>query len=141
MHDRSRAAFFVASVALLSVAAFAIWRITYPDPWDPKNIYYVLWKHGLDKKVNLDYALGAMTGDASRDKLVLGFSEAQLTSRFGYVKQMKEVAPYYQRCFTDYSGYRGGATAGEKAIFLRNSWWMVVLKGDVASDLVLCKGY
>jgi len=112
-----------------------LWVATYPDAGDPKNIKYVLWTHGLNKNMNLDDALGAMTGDVHREKYVLGLSEAQLASRFGYVRQISED----QYCYAEYSGYRGGTTAGERAIFLRNSAWMVILKNGVAVDLVDCK--
>lgn len=129
---------FMTTAVLLMVG---LWVATYPDAGDPTNIKYVLWTHGLNKNMNLEDALGAMTHDHRPERLVLGLSEAQLASRFGYVKQMKEETPYYQRCYTEYSGYRGGTGAGERAIFLRDSPWMVVLKNGVAVNLVLCKGY
>jgi hypothetical protein len=128
---------FVTSGMLLTLG---LWVATYPDAGDPKNIRYVLWTHGLNKSMNLDDAVGAMTHDRWPERLVLGLSEAQLTNRFGYVKQMSEESPYYQRCYTEYSGYRGGSAGADKAVFLRDSWWMVILKNDVAVNLVLCKG-
>ncbi len=123
---------FVTAAMLLTLG---LWVAAYPDGGDPKNIKYVLWKHGLNKGMNLDDALGAMAHDVHRDKFVLGLTEAQLASRFGYVTQISEG----QYCYAEYSGYRGGTTAGEKAIFLRESGLMVILKNGVAVDLVDCK--
>jgi hypothetical protein len=122
-------------VTLGALLTIGLWIAAYPDAGDPKNIKYVLWTHGLNKSMNLDDALGAMTGDVHRDKYVLGLSEAQLAGRFGYVRQIS-VDRY---CYAEYSGYRGGTTTGEKAIFLRDSAWMVILKNGVAVDLVDCK--
>jgi hypothetical protein len=137
-----RTAFALCISALATLLSLGVWVATYPDAGDPKNIRYVLWTHGLNKNMNLEDAVGTMTHDRRPERLVLGLSEAQLASRFGYVKQISEDPPhsYYRRCYTEYSGYRGGTTAGEKAIILRDSWWMVILKNGVAVDLVLCKG-
>jgi hypothetical protein len=41
------AAFFTGVGAILSLLVFYTWLGTYPDDVDPRNIYYVLWKHGL----------------------------------------------------------------------------------------------
>lgn len=146
MHERrfkrvGLLAFLIASAVLLPVIVFLLWQATYPDRSDPKNFYYVFWKYRLNKNMNLDNALGAMTGDVNRDRLVLGLSEAQLADRFGYVKELNEVGLYYQECQAEYWSYRGGATGENKAIFLRDSPWMVILKNGVAANLVLCKGY
>ncbi|MEO5925688.1 MAG: hypothetical protein ABIR70_17840 [Bryobacteraceae bacterium] len=46
-------------VSLLLLA----WIRMYPDPRDPWNIRYVLWKSGLNPSMNLDDALDAMVGD------------------------------------------------------------------------------
>jgi hypothetical protein len=137
MHSKwiKRVAFALLFVTGGMLLTLGVWVATYPDAGDPKNIRYVLWTHGLNKGMNLDDALGAMTGDVHRDKLVLGLSEAQLASRFGYVKQISKD----QYCYAEYSGYRGGTTTGEKAIFLRDSAWMVILKNGIAVDLVDCK--
>src|SRR5258707_4059010 len=57
------AAFFTGIGAILSLLVFYAWLRTYPDDVDPKNIYYVLWKHGLNNNMNLDSALAAMSHD------------------------------------------------------------------------------
>ena len=137
------ALFFVVVGVILSLGAFVVWLGTYPDNVDPKNIYYVLWKHGLNNNMNLDHALGAMIGDSRRASQVLGLTEDQLKARFGYVRTLEEVTPYYRAC---YSTPGGGARAekgskSEDAVFLRDSPWMVVMKNRTAVELVLCKGY
>lgn len=141
--------FFVAVgvIVILSISVFVVWLGAYPDDADPKNIHYVLWKHGLDNDVNLDSALVAMSHDTSAVRRVEGLTKDQLQARFGYLRTLSEVTPYYQACPT-----RGPfappnvspaepAAKNEEAFFLRDSPWMVVMKNGKAVELVLCKGY
>jgi len=86
------AAFFTGVVAILSLLVFCAWLGTYPDDVDPKNIYYVLWKHGLNNNMNLDSALAAMSR-------VEGLTKDQVKARFGYIRTLGEVTPYYQACY------------------------------------------
>jgi len=58
------AAFFIGVGAILLLLVFDTWLGIYSDDVDPKDIYYVLWKHGLNNSMNLDSALGAMSHDA-----------------------------------------------------------------------------
>jgi hypothetical protein len=46
--------FFVGVGVILSLGALVTWLEAYPDNVDPKNIYYVLWKHGLNNNINID---------------------------------------------------------------------------------------
>lgn len=39
---------------VLCLGVAGLWAATYPDNQDPKNIYYVLWKQGLNDNMNLD---------------------------------------------------------------------------------------
>ncbi len=48
---------------LLSFGMFVAWIVLYPEDQDPKNIDYVLWKHGLNQNMNLDHAIAGMTHD------------------------------------------------------------------------------
>ncbi len=57
------------SVGMLAGLAFSFfallfWVTGYPEDYDPKNIEYVLWSHGLNRNMNLDHALGGMTHDS-----------------------------------------------------------------------------
>ena len=115
-------------------AFFGGWAVTYPDQNDPKNFRYVFWKVGV-WKMDLDTATGAMVGDASRDKLVVGKSVSELRWRFGFLLEPSQVTEYYRRC------NQSLAWKDKKVFYLRNSPWMVVLEGERATDLVLCKGY
>ena len=137
------ALFFVGIGMILSFGVLVTWLRTYRDDVDPKNIYYVLWKHRLNDNMNLDSALGAMSHDTWPVRQVQGLTKDQLKARFGYIRTLEEVTPYYQACYST-SGNAGRAeTLGksEDAIFLRNSPWMVVMKNATAVDLILCKGY
>ena len=126
---------------LLSYAYLIYWVKTYPAGYDPKNIDYVLWKHGLNENMNLDNAIGAMTHDTWAVRLVEGKSKEELKTRFGFVRALKEARTYDQLCYTNGSVGERGITAGKEVVFLRDSDWMVVLDNGKAVDLVLCKGY
>ncbi len=132
----------VALGVLLSYAYFILWVKQYPHGDDPKNIDYVLWKHGLNQNMNLDDAVSAMTHDVWAVRLVEGQAKDQLKHRFGIIRELKEARPYDQFCSTNGSiGERGIPAAGKEVVFLRDSDWMVILDKGKAVDLVLCKGY
>jgi hypothetical protein len=142
------AAFFTGVGAILSWLVFYTWLGTYPDDVDPRNIYYVLWKHGLNNNMNLDSPLAAMSRDVRPERRVEGLTKDQLKARFGYIRTLGEVTPYYQACYFTPRAFTLGnvsraeiATKSEDAFFLRDSPWMVVMKNGKAVDLVLCKGY
>jgi hypothetical protein len=122
----------VALVASFSIAAVIAWTLTYPEG-DPKNIKYVLWKHGL-YRMDLDTASGTMIGDGSREKLVLGKTKAKLREKFGYLSTLSEASPYLSGC------YQNSDWKGTDVLFIRKSPWMIVFNGDEATKLVLIKG-
>jgi hypothetical protein len=142
------AAFFIAVGVLLSFGMIVVWLNIYPDDVDPKNIYYVLWKDGINNNMNIDSALVAMSHDVWPVKRVEGLTKDQLKARFGYIRTLGEVTPYYRACYFTPGIFTQGdagraeiAAKGEDAFFLRDSPWMVVMKNGKAVDLVLCKGY
>jgi|SRR5271163_4044812 len=122
----------VALVIAFSIAVVIAWALTYPEP-DPKNIKYVLWKHGL-YGMDLDTASNTMIGDANRKILVLGKTKAELRERFGYLSTLPETSPYLRGCY-ETSGWKG-----TDVLFIRKSPWMIVFSGDKATKLVLIKG-
>ncbi len=138
----ARALFFVALGVLLSFGAIALWLVTAPDTNDPKNLYYVLWKHGLNLNMNLDHALDTMVLDPDQRAFVIGSTKEQLKSRYGIVHSISEEPPYYQRC-DDLASSNQPAVwqEGREAVFLRDSNWMVILEHGRAVRLVQCKGY
>lgn len=133
----------VAAVVLLLFGVYGGWFALYPQESDPKNFHYVLWKHGLSRSINLDNAVGAMTGDTEPVNIVRGMSKEQLRMRFGYVRTLDQVTPYLRECYTlpGAAGELGVPASGKEVVFLRDSWWMVILDDGKAVDLVLCKGY
>jgi hypothetical protein len=142
------AAFFICAGVILSSLVFYAWLGIYSNDVDPKNIYYVLWKHGLNNSMNLDSALGAMSHDAWPIRRVEGLTKDQLKARFGYIRTLEEVTPYYQACYFTPGVFTLGNVSraeigakSEDAFFLRDSPWMVVMKNGKAVDLILCKGY
>lgn len=74
--------------------------------------------------------------DPEREQLIIGATENQLESRFGYVRRLDQVSTYYQQCL-DQSSARNGKTG----VFLRDTAYMVVMDRGKGVDLVLCKGY
>lgn len=133
--------FFVAVGVVLSFGPLVVWLGIYPDNGDPRNIYYVLWKHGLNSNMDLDNALFAMSRDVRRERQVQGLTKDQLKARFGYVRTLAEVTPYYRACYSTPAGRAESGGQSEDAVFLRDSPWMVVMKNGRAVDLILCKGY
>lgn len=133
----------VSAVGLLMASIYGVWLALYPEEYDPKNLHYVLWKHGLSQRINLDNAVGGMTHDTWAVNIVKGMSKEQLNQRFGYIRTLDEAGPYLRLCYTlpDTVGELGISPHGKEAVFLRDSHWMVVLDGGKAADLVLCKGY
>jgi len=128
---------------ILSLLVLYTWLHTYPDDVDPKNIYYVLWKHGLNNNMNLDSALAAMSHDVWPVRQVQGLSKGQLKARFGFIKMLDEASPYLRGCYATPTPTGGGESQSnrEEVAFLRDSPWMVVMKGGKVVDLVMCKGY
>jgi len=122
----------VAIVVVFSIAVVIVWTFAYPEP-DPKNIKYVLWKHGL-YGMDLDTASDTMIGDVSREMLVVGKTKSKLQEKFGYLSTLSEASPYLRGC------YQNSDWKGTDVLFIRKSPWMIVFSGDKATKLVLIKG-
>jgi len=105
-------------------------------PEDPRSTQYIRWKRGLNGNLKPDVYMAAFYLDGDRDQLTKGATEDQLKSRFGYVRRLEQVSPYYQQC-RDQSPTRKEKTV----VFLRDTPWMVVMNDQRGSELVLCKGY
>ena len=84
--------------------------------------------------MNLDIATGTMIADASRNKLVVGKTEAELRSKFGYLVTLSDASQYLRSC------YQSSPWKDRKVLFIRRSPWMVLFDGDKATQLVLIKG-
>jgi len=137
------AGLFVGIGAILSLGVLVAWVETCPDAVDPKNIYYVLWKHRLNNNMNIDSALVAMSHDVWPVKQVQGLTREQLKGRFGYIRTLDEVSPYLRGCYLTPGSAGQEETRGkrENVAFLRDSPWMVVIENQKAVELILCKGY
>src|SRR4051794_35043424 len=89
------------------------WSLLYPGPAEPKNPRYVLWTLGLPV-ANLDDAVETMVGDRHPDRLVVGKTREELTSRFGYVTPLASASSYLQAC------YASSSWRGDEIVFLRH---------------------
>ncbi len=116
----------------ISIGFVILWILVYPEP-DPKNIKYVLWKHGL-YRMDLDTASDTMIGDSNRGVLVLGKTKVELREKFGYLSTLSEAPPYLRGC------YENSRWTGTDVLFIRKSPWMIVFSGDKAKELVFIKG-
>lgn len=127
---------------LISVGFFIQWVKRYPLDSDPKNIEYVLWKHGLNQNMNLDSAVEGMIHDTWAVKLVKGKTKEQLAERFGVIRAYDQARPYDQYCANspETVGQLGVHSKGKENVMLRDSDWLVILDQGKAVDLVLCKG-
>jgi len=127
---------------VLTLAFFRLWIATYPEAGDPKNIAFILWKHGLNNDMNLDIAVSTMTHDAWSEKRVIGLTRTELNARFGFTKTYDQVDSYLQLCDAP-NGTEETNThpAVHDVLFLRNQDYMVRMQNGRAIDLVLCKGY
>jgi hypothetical protein len=119
----------------LSCSAFLFWLEAYPNADDPKNIDYVLWKHGLNANMNLDAALLAMVHDSWPVARVANLSKEQLEKRFGYIRSM-DTATQLGHCF---SSQLLNHPKANDAVSLRNSLWIVTLENGKAVDIIYCK--
>jgi hypothetical protein len=132
----------VVAGAVLTLGHFRLWIATYPDAGDPKNLSYVLWKHGLNSDIDLDMALGTMTHDVASENRVIGLTPTELQARFGYTKTYEQVSTYLQLCDTpNGTGDHDNHSVVHDILYLRNSNYMVMMKNGRAADLILCKGY
>lgn len=118
-------------IAVALVMFFGGWVLMYPSP-DPKNIKYVLWKADL-YKLNVGEAAGTMVGDRNPDKLVVGKTKEQLRDKFGSLLPASSASSLLQDC------YHNSDWKNRDVLFIGHSWWMVVLNGDKATNLVLMK--
>lgn len=114
-------------------ATVLVWVLSYPSESDPKNIKYVLWKHGL-YPMDPDRAVGTMIGDKGREKLVLGKRKTDLERRFGYLKAPADATPYMKGCYLE------SPWKEQDVLVIRDVPWMVLFSGGRAVDLRLCKG-
>jgi hypothetical protein len=130
MTNKARLVVAVVSAALLAILG---WQLLYPDPGDPKNIKYILWKAGI-LRIALSQATATMVGDGDRDSLVVGKTRVEIEHRFGPLITIEQATPYLTRC------YQQSPWAGRAVSFIADSPWMVVFGGEKANELVLLKG-
>jgi hypothetical protein len=121
---------------MFAVCGFFTYATLFYNSGDPRDIDYILWKGGLYRNINLKSAIDAFYLDPDRDQLIKGATEDQLRIRFGYVRPLEQMSPYYQQC-RDQDPTRKARTV----VFIRDMAWMVVMDNQRGSELVLCKGY
>jgi hypothetical protein len=123
----------VGALVILMVAIAVIWNVTYPDQNDPKNMRYVLWKHGL-MTMNLDTATGVIEEDpeGKRD-LIIGKTTQQIRDRFGYLLTPHQAGHTLEQCI------RGSWAEGKNPMYIRRSNLVVTFDGGVATNADILK--
>lgn len=119
----------VALFAVMLVATIAIRS----DPTEMTSVRYWAWKHGL-AKMDLDKALDEMVNDPSRDSLVLGKTNAELKTSFGFILPVEKASPYIQYCYKNSQYYK------DPVVMLRHSNWMVLMRDEKAVKLFRVSG-
>jgi hypothetical protein len=124
---------------VLSLLVLCVWLKKYSGSDDRKT---------LNTDAERDAALVAMNYDVGSKERVKGMTKEQLKARFGYVRALNEVSPYYQACYITPGRFSEPsanevkkAVESEGAFFLSESPWMVVMKDGRAADIVMCKDY
>jgi hypothetical protein len=100
---------------------------------DPRSIRYQLWKAGW-VEMDRNNAIVAFYLDASRESVVLGKSEAELSRRFGPLARPDELMPYYRDFAHD------PRWNGKKVRYIKGTAWLIAFQNDKAVDLLLVKG-
>jgi hypothetical protein len=122
-------------IVIVGVAAVAVfaggWSLSY-DEHDSKNIRYVLWKLGAHS-LDLDSAVSTMAIDPARDEMILGKSEGELRSEFGYLTPMSSASPRLKYCYWISPWY------GKRAFLIRKGILMVIIENGRATDVVVMK--
>jgi hypothetical protein len=122
------------AVAVFLVAIPLVWYGLYPEPYDPKNIGFVLWKHGLNPYENLGDALAAIRHGDLIDESV-GHTEADLRVRWGYLTTPHQRGGTLEDCYNNTPSIK----AKEKALFLRDSWYLATFTLGKVDDVVHMK--
>jgi hypothetical protein len=123
---------WLVAATVIIVVGVAGWQFVIVGADDPRDLRYQAWKLGL-YPLRIDAALSVMINDSHRDSLVVGKTREELERRFGSVSPVPGNI-YVKYCYEN-SPYRGTS-----ALFIRNSNWMVLMKGGFANGLVLAKG-
>lgn len=125
---------WITGLAVVFCAAVIVaMTVIRPDPTETTSIRYWAWKHGL-AKMNLDRALDGMVNDPSRDKLVLGKTQAELQAQFGFTLPVSQASPYVQYCYKNSPYYK------DQVVMLRRSNWMVLMRNGKAARLFRVSG-
>jgi hypothetical protein len=129
-----RIALAILAIAVLLSFVAGFWTLTYPDAADPKNMKYVLWKHGL-YHLEPRFILDGLYADPERDKFVIGRSKEEIEAMFGPLIPAKESPNYIPSCF-DHSAW----PADQTYLVSINLWWAVAFQNNRAVDFRLVKG-
>ena len=128
-----RIAFAILALVLLLGLEAGFWMLTYPDAADPKNLKYVLWKHGL---YHLDppSVLAALGHDAEANKIVLGRSRKEVEAMLGPLVPIE--GPHYIASCWAHSPW-----PEDHIFFVDNEFWFyVVFENDRAVGFGIAKG-
>jgi len=118
-------------VCLCGIALVVLLRR--PDPEQATSVRYWAWKHGL-AKMDLDQAVIEMVNDPGRDSIVVGKTEPELQTKFGFTLPVDQASSYVQYC------YKNSPYTTSHVFMLRHSNWMVLMRDGKAAQLLRVSG-
>jgi hypothetical protein len=118
---------------LLCGVALVVILFNRPDPSEATSVRYWAWKRGL-AKMDADRALAEMVNDPNRDGIVVGKTEPELVSKFGFTVPVEQASSYVQYC------YKNSPYTTSHVFMLRHSNWMVLMRDNKAAALLLVSG-
>ena len=121
---------FAVGVALL-VCLLGVWSYLEPVP-SGKCPQYVLWKLGLIQ-INRRVIFSSMVRDSHRDQLVIGYTIAELESRFGRLRTRDEATSAQKERIA-------GWLLDKDIRWLDDSPWLVIFEHGRTTELHFLKG-
>jgi hypothetical protein len=128
-----RIALAILAIAVLLSFVAGSWTLTYPDAADPKNMKYVLWKHGL---YHLDKSaiLFPLTSDSARNGVIGGRTKDQIRDMLGPLVLPADASPYLAGCIANSNLNR------EDILFVGNSPVAIQFENGRAEEMWVVKG-
>jgi hypothetical protein len=129
----TKSRWIVLVATLLCGVALVVILFNRPDPSEATSGRYWAWKRGL-AKMDADRALAEMVNDPNRDGIVVGKTEPELVSKFGFTVPVEQASSYVQYC------YKNSPYTTSHVFMLRHSNWMVLMRDNKAAALLLVSG-
>ena len=123
----------IALVVVIPALVLGVWGLLlYPDPNDPKNMRYVLWRD-LGVPMDLDRATYVFGSDGPHQYRLLGMTKDELRERFGYLTPVEKASSELQYCYRTYR-------KGKDILYVRRSDIELMFEHDRVVEVTISKG-